>query len=135
MAFDDLTGGGHFKPRKKTAQQVATLAQPITRAEVDSAVKTAVELALAKVSAPAPAVPAKIPQLARIVYVFENGNVVLGTPTSLEIVQEGGDIRLINVASKEGDKYTYSDVATFKGCTIVKNDGGPGTTPVGAKQQ
>ena len=102
--------------RTKVAQDKANDAY---RAASAAALTRLIEDAKSKqVSQQAPTVPQ--PLLKSIVYVFGDGSVAGGAPNTLKLVQDGDNIVAINILKQEGDKVTYSPVATFVGMKMEK---------------
>lgn len=117
----------HNNRTTRTRAAQTSKAAPATIAEI----KTLIEQ-----SKQAPPVPAaKVPMVASIIYVFENGEVSKGTPATMRLVQNVDAIELLNVISTDGDKMTYNAVATFRGMQMQKVEikGSCAGTPPAAK--
>ena len=69
--------------------------------------------------------PVPQPQVKTIAYIFGDGSVVTGTPTTLQLVQDGDNIVAINILKREGDKVSYSPVATFVGLRMQRVEAQP----------
>ena len=92
----------------------ANRAAKIVTAQEAAKNKAAIEQKIAEANA------APKPNVKSILYVFEDGSIVGGSPTTLQLVQDGDNIQAINVVSREGDKFTYNAVATFIGLKMQK---------------
>jgi hypothetical protein len=69
----------------------------------------------------------KIPILRTILYVFDNGEIVSGSPTTIQLIQDGDNIQAMNIISRDGDKFTYSPITTFLNVKLEKVE--PKSTP------
>ena len=82
------------------------------------AIKALIEQSKAPAPAVAPTPQPRVPVVVNIVYVFENGTVVAGTPATLKLIQNGAAIDLLNIVGP-AEEGRFHPVATFHDSTLV----------------